>query len=61
MESIIEKKTSKWNEPSILNNDSTTENFQIMNMKYKLNFVTEKIINSCFDNNKIFKFHKKKI
>lgn len=31
------------------------------NMKDKLNFVTEKIINSCFDNNKIFKFHKKKI
>lgn len=31
------------------------------NMKDKLNFVTEKIINSCFDNNKTFKFHKKKI
>lgn len=31
------------------------------NMKDKLNFITEKIINSCFDNNKIFKFHKKKI
>ena len=31
------------------------------NMKDKLNFVTEKTINSCFDNNKIFKFHKKKI
>lgn len=31
------------------------------NMKDKLNFVTEKIINSCFDNNKIFKFHKKKL
>lgn len=31
------------------------------NMKDKLNFITEKIINSCFENNKSFKFYKKKI
>ena len=30
-------------------------------MKEKLDIVTEKIINSCFDNNKTFKFYKKKI
>jgi hypothetical protein len=30
-------------------------------MKEKLDSVTEKLINSCFDNNKTFKFYKKKI
>ena len=30
-------------------------------MKEKLDIITEKIINSCFDNNKTFKFYKKKI
>jgi hypothetical protein len=31
------------------------------NMKDKLDIVTNKIINSSFENNKTFKFHKKKI
>ena len=31
------------------------------NMKDKLDLVTNKIINSSFENNKTFKFHKKKI
>ena len=31
------------------------------NMKDKLDMVTNKIINSSFENNKTFKFHKKKI
>jgi hypothetical protein len=30
-------------------------------MKEKLDMVTEKLIKTCFDNNKTFKFHKKKI
>jgi hypothetical protein len=30
-------------------------------MKEKLDIVTEKLIKTCFDNNKTFKFHKKKI
>jgi hypothetical protein len=31
------------------------------NMKEKLDMVTENLIKTCFDNNKTFKFHKKKI
>jgi hypothetical protein len=30
-------------------------------MKEKLDLLTEKVINQCFENNKVFKFHKKKI
>jgi hypothetical protein len=30
-------------------------------MKIKLDLLTGKVINQCFDNNKIFKFYKKKI
>lgn len=31
------------------------------NMKEKLDTITEKVINNCFESNKVFKFYKKKL